>query len=173
MNVDNDDGSDSDSDDEEMNPLEAAPSPIPEDSFSARTGFVLIPGLQNIRKVICGANHALALDTSGRVWSWGVNEKTQVGRRVPPQHDYKDSYYPGVLDLSRYGMKALAAGPFHSLAVDNKDGVFAWGLNDFGQAGYASNAGTGGAEMPFPMQIRTLSKQGIDIIAAGNFIRLL
>lgn len=130
---------------------------------------MLMPGLKNISKIVCGANHAIAIDTSGRVWSWGVNEKNQVGRRVHPQHDYKDNYYPGVLDLSRHGVKALAAGPFHSLAVDNKDRVFAWGLNNFGQAGYANNAGIGGAEMPFPMQIRTLSKQGINIIAAGNF----
>ncbi|KAF3768639.1 RCC1/BLIP-II [Cryphonectria parasitica EP155] len=69
--------------------------------------------------------------------------------------------------MSRYGVKSVAAGPYHSLAVDNKDRVFAWGMNNFGQAGYASNAGADSAELPYPMQIKPLSKQGIEQMAAG------
>lgn len=129
---------------------------------------MLVPGLQNIKSVVCGANHAVAIDHSGRIWTWGVNEKTQVGRRVHAAHNFKDNFYPGVADMSRYGVKSVAAGPYHSLAVDNKDRVFAWGMNNFGQAGYASNAGADSAELPYPMQIKPLSKQGIEQMAAGS-----
>lgn len=129
---------------------------------------MLLPGLQNIKAVVAGANHALALDHAGRVWSWGVNEKTQVGRRLHPQNDFLDNFYPGVLDLSRYGVKALAAGPHHSLAVDKKDRVFAWGANNFGTTGYVQNAGADGATLPYPLQIRSLSKRGIEVLAAGE-----
>lgn len=129
---------------------------------------MLIPGLQNIKLVVAGANHALALDKSGRVWSWGVNEKTQVGRRLHAQNDFLDNFYPGMLDLSRYGIKSLAAGPHHSLAVDNKDRVFAWGANNYGTTGYPQNAGADGATLPYPLQIRSLSKRGIEILAAGE-----
>lgn len=129
---------------------------------------MLIPGLQNIKTVVCGSNHALALDTFGRVWSWGINEKLQVGRRLRPENDHKDNFYPGALALSRHGVKQVAAGPHHSLALDNKDKVFAWGMNNFGQAGYTKNAGADDAQLPYPLEIRTLSKRGIAILAAGE-----
>lgn len=139
-----------------------------EEKIERQTKPMLIPGLYNIKKVICGANHALALDASGRVWSWGVNEKLQVGRRLRPENQYMDNFYPGVLDLSRYGIKCITAGPYHSLAVDNKDRVFAWGLNNFGQAGYPNNAGADDAQLPYPLQIRALSKHGIQVMDAGE-----
>lgn len=96
---------------------------------------MLMPGLRNIKTVACGANHALALDSSGRVWSWGVNESAQVGRRARPQNQFMDSFYPGIIELSRHGVRYIAAGELHSFAVDNEDRVFAWGANNFGQAG--------------------------------------
>lgn len=129
---------------------------------------MLIPGLKNITSVVCGSNHALALDTAGRVWSWGVSEKLQVGRRLRPENDYKDNFYPGVLSLSRHGVKQLAAGPYHSLALDSLDRVFAWGMNNFGQAGYSKNAGADDAQLPNPLEIRSLSKKGIAVLAAGE-----
>lgn len=129
---------------------------------------MLIPGLQNIKSVVCGSNHALALDTAGRVWSWGVSEKLQVGRRLRPENDHKDNFYPGVLNLSRHAVKQLAAGPYHSFALDKLDRVFAWGMNNFGQAGYSKNAGADDAQLPNPLEIRSLSKKGIKVLAAGE-----
>jgi len=32
-----------------------------------------------ITKLATGRSHVLALDTSGRVWSWGLNDKGQLG----------------------------------------------------------------------------------------------
>lgn len=130
---------------------------------------MLIPGLQNVSSVVCGANHALALDISGGVWSWGVNEKLQLGRRLCAQNDDMDnSFYPGLVNLSRYGVKCLAAGPAHSLAVDNRDRAWAWGMNNLGQAGHAKSAGKDGATLPYPLQIRALSGQGVQLLAAGE-----
>lgn len=129
---------------------------------------MLIPGLQNITQVVCGSNHALALDVKGRVWTWGVNEQNQVGRRTRPQHDHQDNYYPGLLELSRHPIKLIASGPYHSFAVDKLDRVFAWGLNSNGQAGYAKDAGSDNAILPYPMQIRSMSKKSIIAMDAGE-----
>lgn len=129
---------------------------------------ILIPGLQNITKVVCGSNHALALDVKGNVWSWGVNEQKQVGRRTHVQNDHLDNYYPGKLDLSRHPIKLIASGPFHSFAVDKLDRLFAWGLNSYGQAGYVKDAGTDNAILPYPLQIRAGSKQGIVQMDGGE-----
>ncbi|CAN8100015.1 unnamed protein product [Discula destructiva] len=128
---------------------------------------MLMPGLKNIKTVVCGSNHALALDHDGRVWSWGVSEKLQVGRRLRPENDHKDNFYPGVLGLTRYPIKQLSAGPYHSLALDTKDRVFAWGMNNYGQAGYTKNSGADDAQLPYPLEIRTLSRRGIVTLAAG------
>lgn len=130
---------------------------------------MLIPGLQNIKSVVCGANHALALDNSGCVWSWGVNEKLQLGRRLYAQSDDMDnSFYPHPVNLSRYGVKCLGAGPYHSLAVDNRDRAWAWGMNNLGQAGHAKTAGKDHAALPFPLHIRALSGQQIQLLSAGE-----
>lgn len=130
---------------------------------------MLIPGLQNIKSVVCGANHALALDVSGSVWSWGVNEKLQLGRRLYAQSDGTDnSFYPHLVNLSRYRVKCLAAGPYHSLAVDSGDRAWAWGMNNLGQAGHAKTAGKDSATLPYPLHIRALSGQQIQLLAAGE-----
>ncbi|KAK7731104.1 hypothetical protein SLS53_008822 [Cytospora paraplurivora] len=209
-------GSDSDSDDEALNPVESTPTHIPESAFPKGTKFTyvaagdscsfavtdtglvygwgtfldseahetflhykderikvqhkptLVPGLQNITKVVCGSNHALALDVKGNVWTWGVNEQNQVGRRTRVRNDHHDNYYPNVLELSRHPIKLIATGPYHSFAVDKLDRVFAWGLNSYGQAGYAKDAGSDNAILPYPLQIRSLSKQGIVALVGGE-----
>ncbi|KAI3395447.1 hypothetical protein diail_1310 [Diaporthe ilicicola] len=208
--------SDSDSDDEDVNPLESTPTHIPENSFPKGTKFtsvaagdsssfavtdtglvygwgtfldseahetflyykgetikmrnkpMLIPGLENITKVVCGSNHALALDVKGHVWSWGVNEQKQVGRRTHVQNKHLDNYYPGRLDLSRHPIKFIASGPYHSFAVDKLDRLFAWGLNSYGQAGYVKDAGSDNAILPYPLQIRSGSKQGLVHLDGGE-----
>ena len=33
----------------------------------------------SITKIACGRSHVLALDTKGVVWSWGTNDKGQLG----------------------------------------------------------------------------------------------
>lgn len=130
---------------------------------------MLIPGLEKIKFVVCGSNHALALDIFGRVWSWGVNEKLQLGRRLYAQSDGADnSFYPHLVNLSRHGVKYLAAGPYHSLAVDNRDRAWAWGMNNLGQSGQAKTAGKDGATLPYPLHIRALSGQQIRLLAAGE-----
>ncbi|ROV94929.1 hypothetical protein VSDG_07118 [Cytospora chrysosperma] len=210
-------GSDSDSDDESLNPVESTPTHIPESAFPKGTKFTsvaagdscsfavtdtglvygwgtfldseahetfllykdehikvqhkptLIPHLQNITKVVCGSNHALALDIKGNVWTWGVNEQNQVGRRARrTRTDQQDNYYPAILELSRHPVKLIASGPYHSFAVDKLDRVFAWGLNSYGQAGYAKDAGSDNAILPYPLQIRSLSKQGIVVMDGGE-----
>lgn len=129
----------------------------------------MIPQLQNITKLVCGSNHVLALDVKGNVWTWGVNECSQVGRRARrTRTEHQDNYYPAILELSRHPVKLIAAGADYSFAIDKLDRVFAWGLNSFGQAGYAKDAGSDSATVPYPLQIRSLSKQGIVVMNGGE-----
>jgi regulator of chromosome condensation len=64
-------------------------------------------------------------------------------------------------------IKYIAAGAYHSFAIDTRDRVWAWGLNNFGQTGIASNAGEDGAIINAPTQVKSLSNYKIKQIKGG------
>ena len=42
-------------------------------------GEILFVSRDPIVKIATGRSHVLALDTKGKVWSWGTNDKGQLG----------------------------------------------------------------------------------------------
>ena len=117
-----------------------------ENTFS-QLGWAVSPGplsanpgrvkrLRSIQKIAAGGSHALALDTEGRVYSWGLNEEGQLGRlgaTVPVGE------VPGVVaDIK--GVVDIAAGNNFSLALDRKGKIWSWGSNAFGRLGRGSVA---------------------------------
>ena len=93
--------------------------------------------LQNIKEIAVGYDHVLALDESGNVYAWGANSYGQLGvngaftmRAGVPQRVCSpdgNSYLSGV--------RTIAAGAFHSVAVMLDGSVVSWGRNDYGQLG--------------------------------------
>lgn len=134
---------------------------------------ILIPGLSNITRVVCGANHALALDTSGKVWSWGVNEQQQLGRSRRAFRDYDGhetgDFYLSRLEISSKPIKHIACGQYHSFAIDQLDRVYSWGQNTFAQTGSPHNAGQNRATLDYPTRITTLCKRNITLLDGGEF----
>lgn len=134
---------------------------------------VLIPGLSNITRVVCGANHALALDRSGKVWSWRVNEQHQLGRSRRAFRDHEGhetgDIYPSRLEVSSKPIKHIACGQYHSFAIDQLDRVYSWGQNTFAQTGSPQNAGQNRATLDYPTRITTLFKRNIAFLEGGEF----
>ena len=95
---------------------------------------VAVPGLADVKEVVAGRNHALALRRDGTVWAWGQNAAGQLGdgtrstRRTPVQ----------VTGLA--GVVALAAGADHSVAVLGDGRVATWGEGSRGQLGHGTRA---------------------------------
>jgi alpha-tubulin suppressor-like RCC1 family protein len=87
-----------------------------------------VPGLTDIVKISAGADHSLALDSSGRVWGFGDSGKGQLG-----VYAYGAIGPTEITDLS--GIVDLAAGYLHSVAIDASGLTYAWGDNRHGQAG--------------------------------------
>ncbi|WWC71324.1 uncharacterized protein I206_105278 [Kwoniella pini CBS 10737] len=85
-----------------------------------------------ISDVSCGTDHVLALTTTGHVYVWGNGQQNQLGRRVIERR-IKNSLEPERLGLRNIVL--VAAGSFHSFAVDIFGIVWAWGLNTFHQTG--------------------------------------
>ena len=77
-----------------------------------------------------GQFNSLALTADGRVWSWGYNTYGQLGTGSNALFDPVPKQPTGLSNVT-----AIAAGGYHSLAIDRQGMVYAWGLNHVGQLG--------------------------------------
>jgi alpha-tubulin suppressor-like RCC1 family protein len=109
--------------------------------------------------VAAGQYHMLFLRPNGTVWAWGSKQFGQTGTGVGSSSS-KDLTPVQVLGLPK--IKAIAAGGYHSLALDENGLVYAWGQNSSGQLG----TGSTGAPQGTPVQVPGLST--ISAIAAGE-----
>ncbi|XP_065346492.1 RCC1 and BTB domain-containing protein 2-like, partial [Cloeon dipterum] len=86
-----------------------------------------VPGLEGItiKRIICGQNHALALSSDGKVYSWGWNEFRQLGNGT------KESSHQPTLISGNCGRIRDVAAHFKSCvcaAVTETDEVYIWGI---------------------------------------------
>lgn len=85
-----------------------------------------------------GGDHSVAFFNNSTVRSWGYNGFGQLGNNsttssnIPVKTVLKDNAGNAV---HFSGVKAVAAGLRHSLALKNDDTLWAWGSNDSGQLG--------------------------------------
>ena len=83
-----------------------------------------------------GGNHSVAFFNNSTVRSWGYNAFGQLGNNSTT---YSSNPVPvfanhsGTVNLT--GVKAVAAGAYHTLALKNDDSIWAWGQNYYGQLG--------------------------------------
>jgi alpha-tubulin suppressor-like RCC1 family protein len=104
-------------------------------SVPGTTPYTASP-LVGIRQVAAGARHNLALDSQGRVWSWGENRYGQLGQNFS---NTLASPVRGPSDVDfLVDVVAIAAGESHSLAVTRDGRVYAWGHDDHLQLGIAA-----------------------------------
>jgi alpha-tubulin suppressor-like RCC1 family protein len=91
-------------------------------------------GLSSVAAVAAGADHSLALTSTGTVKSWGLNTQGQLGDGSTTQRTSPVS----VTGLGSNVIVAIAAGASHSVALTSTGTVFTWGLNTSGQLGIGS-----------------------------------
>ncbi len=119
---------------------------------------------KTITTIAAGGAFALALDTKGKVYSWGFGSHGELGIR----NTFKKTV-PVAVDTTKAlaGKKivAIAAGTNYGVAVDSQGMVYTWGENDKGQLGINS---TKHSEVPVPIYIsRAIWGKTIVAVAAG------
>jgi alpha-tubulin suppressor-like RCC1 family protein len=91
---------------------------------------VALTTISGVTQLSVRYNHVLAVRQDGSVWAWGTNSYGQLGDGTITNR----SAPTPVTGLSN-GVIAIAAGSFHSLALDRNGNVWAWGYNSGGQLG--------------------------------------
>ena len=117
--------------------------------------------LRGVRLVdaACGTGHTLVVSEEGDVWSWGWNSKGQCG--LPYGTDAV--CVPTLLgSLQGKGVRAVACGAAHSLAVTQRGEVLTWGLGGSGQLGIGDHNSS-----PFPRLVPGLTSEVVQGVACG------
>jgi len=132
---------------------------------------------EKVVDVKSGLDHCLLLTSKGRVFSAASSSeefptKGQLGIpgltwQTRPAGPYDQPHE--VKALGDSNIKAIAAGAFHSLALDNQGRVFSFGDNTSGQLGLDAAAGVGYVDAPSPIPIRKLYS-GTDLLPKATSI---
>lgn len=120
--------------------------------------------MKNIKSLARGSNHIIALDNKGTVFTWGAWQQNQLGRRVNERSRFKALTPAPILKKC----KAIAAGAYHAFAINEKDQVLAWGLNNYAQTGIADKAGENDAFITNPTVVKSLQSFKIEQIKGCN-----
>ena len=83
-----------------------------------------------IKKIAVGDSHTLALDSNGVVYAWGYNPDGRLGNNTTAQNNVAVAITGGAINGKV--IEDIAAGYYHSVAVDNNGKVYAWGNNTYG-----------------------------------------
>lgn len=116
-----------------FNPAPSAPKPA-KDIKKQQNEPIKIAGLQNIVEIACGSSFCLARSSDGRVYSWGLGECGELGRKVCPlkvkaidENGEEDMVYdlPAILEqhltpqLMRYSVTGGRDASDHGLPIEN------------------------------------------------------
>ncbi|MGD9751631.1 MAG: RCC1 domain-containing protein [Acidimicrobiia bacterium] len=122
-----------------------------------------VPGLSGIVDVEAGASHSVVLRSDGTVWTFGENERGQLGNATNNGNTNENHTPTQVSGLS--GIVDIAAAATHTVVLRNDGTVWGFGLNTFGQLGTTTNNGNSNAN-PAPAQATGLS--GVAAIDTGS-----
>ncbi|CAI5965464.1 unnamed protein product [Closterium sp. NIES-65] len=87
-----------------------------------------LTGEGQVVAVATGQYHSVAVMESGRVFTWGLNNRGQLGRPIKSK---EDGFRPGLVGglLAQERVLAIVAGRYFTLAISQHGRLFTWGAN--------------------------------------------
>ena len=128
----------------------------------ARVYPTSVYGIYSATAIAAGWFHTLALKDDGTVWAWGYDDgfgNLGNGSRLSSTSPLQVHFDNGVNSEPR--IVKIAAGSYHSFAIDENGDVWAWGANNCGQLGDGTRV-----NRLTPVKVPALA--GADSISAGN-----
>ena len=100
-------------------------------AYSLLTPFVSAVSVGAIfgTQISTGATHSVAIDTSSKLYAWGLNSSGQLGL-----NDSANRSAPTQVGLST-NYNNISAGSEHTIALDSVGTLYIWGLGTSGQLG--------------------------------------
>lgn len=134
---------------------------------------------EKVTDIKSGLEHCLLLTSKGRVFSAassseGFPSKGQLGVPGLTWATRPNGPYDQPHEISELkGIKQIAAGDYHSLALDNDGQVLGWGDNSTGQLGVAPDRSAPSVDGPKPLAVKQLYSgtgmtPSVNSIAAGG-----
>lgn len=116
---------------------------------------------KNVVDIASGVNHSLVLLENGHIYEWG---HIRIGQRVA-RHHRMNLLQPRLVNVRNFGrVTKIFAGAYQSFALTDADKVFAFGMNQYGQAGVD---GKNKEHLHKPVEIVALRGQKVVKIAGG------
>ncbi|KAJ3313395.1 Regulator of chromosome condensation [Blyttiomyces sp. JEL0837] len=127
----------------------------------------LIPELKNIISLRAGANHIIAKNREGKVFTFGSGEQGQLGRRIMARNEKESSLIPRPVNRPRGAHGHVVdgfCGGYHTFLKDEKEHLFSFGLNNHGQLGVGDLE-----EHEAPKEVAGLDPmEGVEMAAGGE-----
>ena len=121
---------------------------------------------KTITAIATGFFFSVALDSDGKVYTWGYNASGQLGNSSTTASNVAVEVNTGGV-LSSKTITAIGAGNSHCLVLDNAGDIFSWGANNDGQLGEGSY---GPSSVPVTVDMTdVLSGKTINAIATGRY----
>lgn len=129
--------------------------------------------------IACGSHHCLALDSEGRVFSWGSSEYAQQFQSEAKYYDdwgaterrgiskHGQSYYYSIPRLIQNAFEkkqvvSISCGNLHNMAVTDTGEMWTWGWGAHGSLGHGNKR-----FQLFPLTVNKLKGETIYTVAGG------
>ena len=126
--------------------------------------FQEVAGVESIAHVAAGHWHSLAVSKKGTVYSWGANKHQQLGVPASALPSASGTAVPiAVTALHGAGVRQVACGALHSMAVTDDGEVYTWGYGKDGRLGHGDEDDLG-----LPRRVEALRGEKIKSVFAGH-----
>lgn len=131
--------------------------PIPVLELKSKPGNV-----EKFVEVAAGNDHIVVVTTHGNLYTWGVGERGQLGRKVLERHKIHGTSPEKILVGNRSTkVHLVGAGAYTSFAVDQNLNVWGWGANNCGQTGTSFVSASRDQEVHTPKKVLGLCSEDL------------